>query len=336
MLLRLPDPERRFTTVELDSPGLRGECEWRAGAWRRRIGRPRTQRIEYHFRVVDRRGRVRHLLDPTATCTVRTSFGPRSVWEAGRYRAPDWLDQPGVSGSMTPLELPSELAVPLPVMVWVPRGLRSHQPAPLLWCHDGPEYAERADLLRWAASHVRARTLPPFRLVLAQPVRRLQWYAASPGYLRSVDLALEALRERYRVRAPLAFMGASLGGLTSLLVGLRRDDVGAVLAQSGSFFDPRLDEQESDFAGFGRIARAVDGVRSGRWRRAGAGPQVALTCGRYEENYANNKAMAKALRRRRVPVRLTDVADLHNYTAWRDALDPIWPNLLRETWTATG
>ncbi|KNX36639.1 alpha/beta hydrolase-fold protein [Luteipulveratus halotolerans] len=237
MHLRLPDPERRYASVELDSPGIGGPSEWRGGVWRRRVTRPRVQRIEYHFRAIGTDGRLRYKLDPDAVRTVQTAFGPRSVWESSRYQQPAWLDQPGVTGSMTPMELPSELADPLPVTVWVPRGLRSRQPAPLLWCHDGPEYAERADLVQWAASHVAEGALPPFRLVLAQPVRRMRWYAASPGYLRSVDLALDALSEKYAVRGPLAVMGASLGGLTSLLVGLRRDDVGAVLSQSGSFFD---------------------------------------------------------------------------------------------------
>ncbi|WP_052594151.1 alpha/beta hydrolase [Luteipulveratus mongoliensis] len=336
MILRLPDPDRTYRAVDLDSPGLGGPCTWRAGEWQRRIGRPQTQRIEYVFRATGPRGQVTSVLDPGARRTVQTSFGPRSVWESSRYRAPDWLAEPGVVGSMTALELPSALAHPLPVTVWVPRGLRARQPAPLLWCHDGPEYAERADLVQWAAAQVRIRTLPPFRLVLAQPMRRLQWYAGSPGYLRSVDRAVVALRERYAVRAPLAFMGASLGGLTSMLVAMRRDDVGAVLSQSGSFFDPELDGQEAAFGGFGRIVAEVAALREGRWRRTAPGPAIALTCGRHEENIANNRAMARALRRRGVDVELTEVADLHNYVAWRDALDPIWPNLLRQTWSATG
>ncbi len=49
---------------------------------------------------------------------------------------------------------------------------------------------------------------------------------------------------------------------------------------------------------------------------------VAMTCGRVEENRANNVAMAEALSGHGWPVSYVDVRDAHNYTAWRDALHP--------------
>jgi enterochelin esterase family protein len=49
---------------------------------------------------------------------------------------------------------------------------------------------------------------------------------------------------------------------------------------------------------------------------------AVLTCGTVEENLANNEAMAATLRRLGYPTRLVRVRDGHNYTAWRDALDP--------------
>lgn len=331
MLLSLPDAPHQATSVDLDSDGLGGPCTYTDDGWHRDIGEPRTQRIEYHFRVTDARGRVRWLLDPAARHTVQTAFGPKSVWRAPGYRPPAWLEQPATSGRVTELALASRLARPLPVGLWVPDGLADQAPAPLLWCHDGPEYAERSALLQWAGALIAAETLPPFRLALARPVRRNQWYSASPRYLASVDAALADLRSRYAVCGPLAVMGASLGGLTSTLVALRRGDVGALLSQSGSFFDPCTDGGDSGFRWFDRIAAAVRSARQGPPRR-GTDLQIAMTCGRHEQNLANNEAMAQTLRGQGFSALLRQLPDLHNYVAWGDGLEPQWSRALADIW----
>ena len=49
---------------------------------------------------------------------------------------------------------------------------------------------------------------------------------------------------------------------------------------------------------------------------------VGMSCGALEENAANNRDMAAALRRAGHDVTLREVPDLHNYTAWRDAPRP--------------
>jgi enterochelin esterase family protein len=55
-----------------------------------------------------------------------------------------------------------------------------------------------------------------------------------------------------------------------------------------------------------------------------------------EENFANNQAMAASLTSQGHDVRFRAVADLHNYTAWRDSLDPTVTKLLRSVWCAKG
>jgi enterochelin esterase family protein len=49
---------------------------------------------------------------------------------------------------------------------------------------------------------------------------------------------------------------------------------------------------------------------------------VVLTCGAIEENVENNRLVARALRARGYPAGLTELPDMHNYTAWRDAFHP--------------
>ncbi len=60
-----------------------------------------------------------------------------------------------------------------------------------------------------------------------------------------------------------------------------------------------------------------------------------MTCGVIEENIDNNRLMAAALSGQSYQVRLAEVPDMHNYTAWRDAFDPHLTNLLTHLWRAT-
>ena len=158
------------------------------------------------------------------------------------------------------------------------------------------------------------------------------WYSGSPRYLRTIAQAgLDRLGETYAVREPVVVVGASLGGLTALLLGLlAAPRVGGVYSQSGSFFQVRHDDSESGYRYFGRISRLVQSVLD--MRHTEYPLVVGMSCGALEENAANNRDMAAALRRAGHDVTLREVADLHNYTAWRDALDPGLTDVLRAVW----
>ena len=103
------------------------------------------------------------------------------------------------------------------------------------------------------------------------------------------------------------------------------------MAQSGSFFTSDLDPQESSYPFFDRVTEAVREVE--QTDHTDRPLQIALTCGRLEENFANNDAMASALADQGHLVVFAPVADLHNYTAWRDALHPTLTDLLRTVWS---
>jgi enterochelin esterase family protein len=59
---------------------------------------------------------------------------------------------------------------------------------------------------------------------------------------------------------------------------------------------------------------------------------ITLTCGAPEENLANNRAVATALRRQGHTAALHVNRDAHNYVAWRDTLDPHLVDLLARAW----
>jgi enterochelin esterase family protein len=60
---------------------------------------------------------------------------------------------------------------------------------------------------------------------------------------------------------------------------------------------------------------------------------IAMTCGTAEENLANNRATRDALECQGYEVALHENRDAHNWTAWRDSLDPGLTGLLAKVWT---
>jgi enterochelin esterase family protein len=230
----------------------------------------------------------------------------------------------------------SALGSVIPGLLWSSPGVRPGAPAPLLVVHDGPEYARFSWLLALLATAVGDGRLPSLRAALLTPPRpRDEHYAASPGYAQAlvgeVMPVLDALAPSPRERRWRVGMGASLGALALLHAHRAAPEVfGALLLQSGSFFQEHLDPQEVWRPAFARISAFVAGVLTGR---GPAGPpRVTLTCGTAEENLANNRAMRDALHAQGYRVRLGEVRDAHNWTAWRDAFDPYLLDLLREAW----
>ena len=332
--LHLADDDPTVTGVSLDcDPAVPGERVFtRTGdGWVLPVHAPGLDRVEYRL-ALHRGEQVDVVTDPANPLRVRTAFGDRSVLELPGYHAPTWLGTDAPRGRLDPQTVAGETEDDVPVTVWSPDGLEDAAPAPLLVVHDGPEYDDLADLTRWCAHQVATGTLPPFRAALAHPVLRDVWYSGSPRYLRTMaDAGLDRLGERYATTGPVAVMGASLGGLTALLLGLAAAPrVGAVFAQSGSFFQLRHDESESGYPWFGRISRTVQQVLD--MRHADHPLVVGMTCGALEENAANNRDMAVALRRAGHTVVHREGSDLHGYTAWRDLLDPTLTEGLGAVW----
>jgi enterochelin esterase-like enzyme len=126
-------------------------------------------------------------------------------------------------------------------------------------------------------------------------------------------------------------MGASLGALAMLHAHRSFPrTLGGLFLQSGSFFTPRLDPQEWRFPRFARIVRFVRGMdRNAQYAMP---VPVTMTVGTVEENAANNRQMAHVLGEQGYEVDLQEIPDMHNYTGWRDALDPHLGGLLRRAW----
>ncbi|MBY5162484.1 alpha/beta hydrolase [Salsipaludibacter albus] len=337
LVFAVDDPEHHLAMVRLEvDDDLVADHRFRrtADGWRLAIPLPPLGRLEYRFLVTDDHGAAQVVLDPDNPERVATAFGDRSVALLPGYEPPAWLDEPGVE-AVRHHDLVPTVVGDVPVTTWFPADLPDTTPAPLLVVHDGPEYDRLAGLGQWAASTVATGRLPRFRMALLQPVERDAWYAVNPRWPDAVTAVVaEADRRRPR-RGALVTMGASLGGLAALQVALAGGvATRGVFSQSGSFFRPELDPQEGAYPHFDRVSgwvaeRDTDVVTEDRL-------DVVLTCGRREENHANNVAMAATLRAVGHDVVLHDLDDLHNYTAWRDGLEPGLGDLLVRTWGGPG
>ena len=336
MTFRLADPESRYAAVRLcsDLPLSDAERSYARDGdeWVLELDAPHVDRLEYHIEITDRDGATETGPDPGNPLRAPGAFGEKSVLLLEGYEPPAWLDAPTVEGRYEDFSVRGRgLGANVTGRIWSPL---TDGRLPLLVAHDGPEYDRLALLTRFSAAQIAAGTLPPHRVALLAPGARDEWYSASALYSRALYVdVVPGLRDRVPVMGDPVGMGASLGALAMLVTQRRAPGTfGALFLQSGSFFMPRFDSQESGFVRYARIVRVVR-----RIVRATEHPRplpVQLTCGTAEENVFNNRVMARALAEQGYAARLDEVPDLHNYTAWRDAFDPHLTRLLQQAWTS--
>ncbi len=318
----LADRSRRLCSVRLAHEiGVADVAFTRLGGqWRLQLPRPPVNRMEYLFDIQDLHGSRTTITDPANPLRAPGAFGEKSVLLFPDYEEPDWLGEPPVDADETTIEVDAPLlGSAVNATLWSPSTLSG--PAPLLVVHDGPEYAALGGLTRYLGAGIASARLPALRALLLDPGDRNVWYCADDAYARTlVERVLPAAAKLAPSTSRIG-VGVSLGALAMLHA--QRTHPGSfagLLLQSGSFFTPDLDDQESDFSAFAAVSAFVASVHDAR-AAIDRGP-VSMTCGVVEENLANNQRMAATLTRLGHRTRLHLLRDAHNYTAWRDALHP--------------
>jgi enterochelin esterase family protein len=306
----LPDRFGRLRSVRLEQEvGAPGPLDFvrTGGVWRLAIPQPDVDRMEYLFEVADHNGRRTTLLDPGNPLRVGGAFGDKSVLEFPAYRPPSWLGTEPVPGADE--EIPDGT-------LWTPEGLAADEPAPLFVVHDGPEYATLGGFTHYLGAAIATGALPPARAALLGPGDRNAEYSANPDYAQRLCAEVIPALPPATLRVGI---GVSLGALAMLHAHhTHPGTLDALFLQSGSFFTAELDPQEAEFSGFAAVTGFVTGLPD-----APPAPVPAvLTCGTVEENRANNEAMTATLQRLGYDARFEVRRDAHNYTAWRDALNP--------------
>jgi enterochelin esterase family protein len=187
---------------------------------------------------------------------------------------------------------------------------------PLLISHDGPEMDGYGGLTAYVAALVAAGTLPPMRVALLSPgPRRNQRYAANPAYARALSgRVVPALTEAVATTGRPVLMGQSLGALSALHAAWSSPATfGGLFLQSGSFFTPELDPQESGFELWREVTGFVASVLASSLAAPGA-PPITLTCGAAEEKPRHNIAMRDHLAAVGIETGWGEVRDGHTWT----------------------
>jgi enterochelin esterase-like enzyme len=326
---QLADPMGRLEAVRLvPEVELSGnDFTRRDGTWRLRVSRPPVERMEYLFEIAGHNGQQMTITDPANPLRVAGAFGDKSVVRFPGYREPVWLGQPQISHTTTPLSIDTRMPATRSGLLWSPASLAAREPAPLVVVHDGPEFATLGSFTGYLGALINGGALPPLRAALLAPGARNTWYSANPRYAAALCTEVIPALDDVAPSTMRVGVGVSLGALAMLHAHCSYPTVfDALLLQSGSFFTPTLDPQERRFEGFSAVTDFVAAVQ--RAARTGRPVPTAMTCGRAEENLANNRRMAATLTRLGYPLDFRVVPDAHNYTAWRDALDPPFTRLL--------
>jgi len=317
IVFRLSDPEHEHDDVkvwfDVELGVERGMAEV-DGGWELRLPLPDLDCLEYLF-VVD--GSMAP--DPGNPDQVDGAFGPHSWLAMPGYRPPDWLGDPTTPGRRTSLTVGD-----IDVEVWEP----ADGPLPLLLVHDGAEMDQYGRVVHYAA------TRPPMRVALLSPGdNRDERYAANPAYAAAlVDEVVPALTEAFETSERPVLLGQSLGALAALHVAwLHPETFAGLMLQSGSFFTPVLDPQESGYALFDRVVEFVASLHASTALPSGF-PHVAMTCGLAEENLANNRLLHHHLSELGAPATWGEVRQGHTWTCWRDTLHPHLTDLLSKVW----
>ena len=298
------------------------------GGWEVRLADLPVDRLEY---LLDVDGHL--CLDESNPRRTGGPFGDHSWVPLPAYREPGWLNQPGIESTRSSLVLSRTSAGRIEIELWAPAATAASEHLPLLISHDGPEMDAYGGLTSYVGALVAAGVLPAMRVALLNPGLRNKRYAANPAYARALTTrVLPALRDAVGVTGRPVLMGQSLGAVAALHAAWTSEGTFAGLfLQSGSFFTPALDPQESGFEFWREVTGFVASVRAATQAAPGA-PAVTLTCGTAEENHANNLEMRDHLAALGLDTGWGESRDGHTWTCWRDTLDPYLTDLLTKVW----
>jgi enterochelin esterase-like enzyme len=331
VVVRYADPDHTATHVGVWAHLPLGDTTMRkiVGGWEARLTDLPVDRLEY---LLDVDGQLKP--DPGNPRTTGGPFGDHSWIPLPRYREPSWLGREGIAAERADVTLSRTGAGRVDVEIWSPADAGNTEALPLLVCHDGPEMDAYGGLTSYVGAMVATGRLPRMRVALvAAGPRRNQRYAANPSYARALTTrVVPAITEAVATDGRPVLMGQSLGALSALHAAWTSPTTfGGLFLQSGSFFTPALDPQESGFELWREVTGFVASVHAATQAAPGAGP-TTLTCGTAEENLANNRALRDHLAEVGVETAWGEVRDGHTWTCWRDSLDPHLTDLLTRVW----
>jgi len=188
----------------------------------------------------------------------------------------------------------------------------------VLYFQDGSDYIKRAKAVQVQRSLVKANKIEPFIMVFVDPEDRTKEYWASDDYAKflatEIVPAIDAKYNTVKNRDGRAILGASLGGVTSVWVGLKYPEVfSRIGGQSSSFW---IDNE--------RVVKQLSKLDAGKIKF-----RFYFDDGTFE-GVEDSRRVNVLLRGRGFPVTYREEFTGHNWTGWRDRLDEAFIALWRK------
>lgn len=264
---------------------------------------PATARVEYQF-IAD----GKWITDPLNLNNIDNGVGGRnSFFAMPDYKANQLAD--GEAPKLEEFEITSKNFGARKIKVYLPPDYATSTNAfPVLYVQDGSEYFARAGAANVQLNLVNQNKIKPFIIVFIDPKDRMKEYWANNDWADFVanELVLE-IDKRYRTvqnREGRALIGASLGGITSVWIGLKHPDKFARIgAQSSSFW---VDNE--------RVIKALSQIEPQKT------PFRFYLDDGVMEGVEDSQRVVVMLRGKGYPVVYHETHAGHNWTAWRDRL----------------
>jgi enterochelin esterase-like enzyme len=204
------------------------------------------------------------------------------------------------------------------IKVYLPPDYRRAKEAryPVLYLQDGSDYFRRGGAAVQQENLVKAGKIKPFIMVFIDPRERTKEYWANDDWADFVAGELvPAIDKKYQTipnRDGRALLGASLGGITSVWIGLKHPEKFARIGgQSSSFW---VDNE--------RVVRELSKLDAGKTKF-----KFYFDDGVFE-GVADSRRVNVMLRAKGYPVTYKETATGHTWTSWRDRLADAFIGLL--------
>ncbi|MDM7921381.1 MAG: glycoside hydrolase family 15 protein [Pyrinomonadaceae bacterium] len=260
-------------------------------------------RVEYKY-VIDGKWE----LDPLNPNSINNGVGGRNNFiEMPVYRASE--DARGEAAKLDEFDIGSNAFGTRRIKAYVPQAyLNSSERLGAIYIQDGSEYASRAAATQVLEALLKERRVRPFILVFIDPKERFKEYFANDAWADFVaNEVVPEVDRRYNTiasRDGRATLGASLGGITSLHIGLRHPDkFGRLGGQSSSFW---IDNE--------RVVRALEKLDPS------VSPFIFYLDDGAFEGVDDSRRVNVMLRGKGYKVTYKEGQTGHNWTAWRDRL----------------
>jgi GH15 family glucan-1,4-alpha-glucosidase/enterochelin esterase-like enzyme len=232
--------------------------------------------------------------------------GENSVLTMPGYKTSDWIK--GEDVFLDNIDFRTEVFNGTRLMQVYNPGECVKTSCPALYFQDGSDYVKRAEAVHIQQNLVKARKIKPFIMVFLDPKDRMKEYWASDDYARfaatEVVPAIDAKYNTIKSRDGRGIIGASLGGITSIWVGLKYPEVfSRIGGQSSSFW---VDNE--------RVVKELSKLDANQTKF-----RFYLDDGSMEGT-EDTRRVVVMLRAKGYPVTYRIGETGHNWTSWRDRL----------------